>query len=125
MDNKIEILYVDDESINRQLFDINFSREYNVFIASDGFLGFNVLEKKPNILVVISDMKMPNMTGIEFIIKAKQYYPEKKYFILTGFEITDEIRNAIETGLILNYFRKPFNIKEIELSINEAIRKPE
>jgi len=61
------------------------------------------------------------MNGIEFIKKAKEKFPDKKFFILTGFEITEEILNALETGLILRYFSKPFNLNEIDSAISEAI----
>jgi len=116
-----KILYVDDEPINLKLFEINFAKKYDVFIANDGFQGLELLDKESGIIVIISDMKMPQMNGIEFIKKAKERYPDKKYYILTGFEITSEIREALNTGLILKYFSKPFNIKEIDKTINDVI----
>ena len=118
---KVKILYVDDETINLQLFEINFSDKYVVFTVESGMEGIDILDKNPDIKIIISDMKMPNMNGIEFIKEAKKKYPEKKYFILTGFEITDEIQDALNSKLILKYFRKPFNINEIEKTIKEAI----
>ncbi|HEC42646.1 MAG TPA: response regulator [Bacteroides sp.] len=121
MSSKFKILYVDDESINLKLFEINFSEKYEVHTAPDGFSGLTSLNDNPDILVIISDMKMPNMNGIEFIKKAKEKFPDKKFFILTGFEITEEILNALETGLILRYFSKPFNLNEIDSAISEAI----
>ncbi len=57
------------------------------------------------------------MSGIEFVEKAREKFPNKKYYLLTGFEITPEINSALENGLILKYFRKPFNAKEIENAI--------
>lgn len=118
--NKLQILYVDDEELNLELFKINFSNKYEVFIAENGYSGLEKLQKNPDIIIVLSDMKMPNMNGIEFIKKAKASFPDKKFFILTGFEITKEINDALNKGLIVKYFRKPFNIKEIETSINEV-----
>ena len=73
-----------------------------------------------DICVVVSDMKMPGMNGIEFIKEAKEKYPRICYFILTGFEITKEITRALDDKLINNYFKKPFNMDEIESSINIA-----
>jgi len=66
-------------------------------------------------------IKVQAMNGFEFIKKAKEKFPDKKFFILTGFEITEEILNALETGLILRYFSKPFNLNEIDSAISEAI----
>lgn len=118
---KTKILYVDDEPINLQLFEINFAKNYEVFVANNGFQGLEILDKELGILVIISDMKMPEMNGIEFIKSAKEKHPDKKYYILTGYGMTTEIKEALNTGLILKYFNKPFNIKEIERSIKEAI----
>ncbi|WP_319500415.1 response regulator [uncultured Draconibacterium sp.] len=121
MDTKPKVLYVDDEPINLQLFEINFSKKYEVYIAPNGSGGLDILDKHPDISVIISDMKMPGMNGIEFIEKAKEKFPNKRYYILTGFEITPEINSALETGLILQYFRKPFNSKKIEAVIENKI----
>jgi two-component system, response regulator, stage 0 sporulation protein F len=121
MSNKINLLYVDDEPINLTLFTINFKARYNVFTALDGYKGLGVLKEFPGISIVISDMKMPGINGIEFIKLAKQDFPIITYFILTGFDITEEISEAIETGLIHKYFRKPFDIKAIEKAITDRI----
>ena len=121
MDTKAKILYVDDEPINLTFFEINFSAKYKVYTALDGFKGLDLLDKELDIFLIISDMKMPGMNGIEFIKKAKEKYPSKKYYILTGFEITKEIQEALDTKLILKYFRKPFNIKEIGSVIEDAL----
>ncbi|MBN2521033.1 MAG: response regulator [Bacteroidales bacterium] len=118
---KTKILYVDDEPINLQLFKINFDKKYEVFVADDGFQGLELLNNELDILVVISDMKMPKMNGVEFIKKAKEQFPDKKFYILTGYEINSEIQDALNSGLILRYFSKPFNIKEIEKTISDAI----
>jgi two-component system, response regulator, stage 0 sporulation protein F len=115
-----KVLYIDDELINLQLFEINFGRKYQVFVAIDGSAGLEILNNNPDTSIIISDMKMPEMNGIEFIKIAKAKYPDKKYYVLTGYQITDEIRNAIETGLILKYFSKPFNIKEISNEMDKS-----
>ncbi len=118
---KAKILYVDDEPINLQIFKLNFSRKYNVFTANNGFEGLDLLSKELDILVIISDMMMPGMNGLEFIKKAKAIYPDKRFCILTGFEITKEIQDAINTGLIIKYFSKPFDVKEIDETIIDVV----
>jgi len=72
--------------------------------------------------VVISDMKMPQMNGIEFITRARQKRPNIHYYILTGFEITDEIQSALNSKIIRKYFRKPFNMNEISSEIEAALQ---
>ncbi|MDD2564444.1 MAG: response regulator [Salinivirgaceae bacterium] len=121
MGNRTKILYVDDELINLQLFDLNFNKSYNVLMADNGFTGLEMLESNTNISVVISDMKMPNMNGLEFIKRAKEKHPQKRYCIMTGFDMTDEIREALVNGLIVKYFRKPYNKNEILVALDELI----
>ena len=121
MNDKKTILYVDDEPINLKLFALNFKNKFVVLTAESGTEGYELLKKNPHTAVVISDMKMPGMNGIEFIKLAKKEFPEISYFILTGFDITEEIADALNERLIHKYFRKPFNMKEIESAITEIL----
>lgn len=121
MNAKTKILYVDDEMLNLRLFQINFKTKYEVLTAYNGNEGLAILEDNPDISVVVSDMKMPNMNGVEFIKKAKEKHPGMKFYILTGFEITNEIQEALSTKLILKYFQKPFNLNEIDSTIADAL----
>jgi two-component system response regulator (stage 0 sporulation protein F) len=119
MDKRKTILYIDDEPINIMVFKELFSSTYNVVTATSGLEGIGILRAKNDITVVISDMKMPNMNGLEFIKKAKIEYPQIAYFILSGYNITEEIADALNSKLILKYFCKPLNVREIRDSINE------
>ena len=121
MDAKKTLLYVDDEPINLKLFALNFKNKFNVLTAESGAEGYELLKSNPHTAVVISDMKMPGMNGIEFIKLAKKDFPDISYFILTGFDITEEIADALNERLIHKYFRKPFNMKDIESTIQEIV----
>lgn len=123
MDSKAKILYVDDESINIQFFRINFEKIFDVYTAASGQEGLNVLNKELGISVVISDMKMPKMNGIEFITKAKTLFPKNSYYILSGYDIIPEISSALSEGLIIKYFQKPFNFKELNTEITKRATK--
>jgi two-component system, response regulator, stage 0 sporulation protein F len=123
MREKIKILYVDDEPTNLMLFDSMFERKFNILTAESGFLGIDLLSKNPDIRVVISDMKMPMMDGIEFITRAKSMYPDIQFYILTGFEITPRIQESLSSGLVLKYFQKPFKMAEIDKTISDNINK--
>jgi two-component system, response regulator, stage 0 sporulation protein F len=122
MNKKITVLYVDDEPINLELFEIIFEEKFQVLTAESGLDGLIILRSNPEISVVISDMKMPGMNGIEFIRIARQEFPYILFFILTGFEITNEIADALNEKLIDRYFRKPFDMDEIEEAIDKAMR---
>lgn len=122
MNKDITILYVDDEPINLQIFEINFRKKYKVITALSGDEGLSKLDEHNDILIVVSDMKMPGMNGIEFIRKARSNFDHIAYFILTGFDITPEISEALKDNTIHKYFRKPFNMLEINEAIEQAIK---
>ncbi|SMO32873.1 response regulator [Solitalea koreensis] len=121
MIDRVKLLYVEDEPINRKLFQLIFDKDYEVLTAEEGVQGLSVLEKEQDITVVISDMNMPIMNGITFINKAKEKFPEKKFYILTAYMISEEIQSALATGLILKCFGKPFNRNEIVAAIEQDI----
>jgi len=121
MTQDIVILYIDDEPINILLFELNFKRKFNVLTATSGSGGLEKMASNPEIKVVISDMKMPEMNGIEFIKLAKQQYPLVAYYILTGFDMTEEIESALKSQLIKRYFNKPFNMTEICNAIESIV----
>ncbi len=123
MNSKKQILYVEDEEINKFLFKNYFKNKYDVFIACLGKDGLDILDQQPEISVVISDFKMPLMDGVDFIKKAKEKYPDKKYYILTGYEMTDKILEALESGLILKKFTKPIKYEILEKEINQKPSK--
>jgi len=118
----IAILYVDDEKSNLFLFKVTFESEYKVLTAESPEVGLDVLdEHQDEIIVVISDMRMPKMNGIEFIKKAKSKHKNIAYFILTGFDFNNDIDEALKENLIQKFFTKPFDVKEIKKSIEKAI----
>lgn len=121
MADKIKLLYIDDEPINTELFKINFQDNYRVITAESGREGLEELNKNDDTKFIISDMKMPGMNGLEFINKAREKYPDKKYFILSGYDISDEIEIALKEKVILKYFKKPFNMEQINMAIQECL----
>jgi two-component system, response regulator, stage 0 sporulation protein F len=113
MKNNVSVLYVDDEPINLIIFQELFKDKYRVISAESGLKGLEILEVYTDIDIVVSDMKMPAMNGLEFIRKARELRSSLIFFILSGFEITKEIQKALQEGLIKHYFQKPFKKEEI------------
>lgn len=120
--NSIQLLYIDDESINLLLFEANFEKHFKITTAISAERGLEILAENPQIKVIISDMKMPGMDGLEFVRRAKKLYPNKLFYLLSGYDLTPDTSQAIDEGIILNYFMKPFNIEEILGSISEALQ---
>ena len=120
MNTDINILYVDDEFLNLQIFKFNFGKKFNVLVADSGDEGLRILADNASISIVISDMKMPNMSGLAFIEIAKRMYPSICFYILTGFGMNEEIQKAMDEKLINRYFSKPLNLPLIESEILNA-----
>jgi two-component system, response regulator, stage 0 sporulation protein F len=116
------LLYLDDEPVNLMLFTANFEEHFIIKTAESGREAFNLLGTHPEIKVVICDLKMPEMNGIDFIKKAKEQFSDKIFFLLTGYHLTDEILEALKSGLIHQYFCKPFEADDIEYSIRLALK---
>lgn len=116
------ILYVDDEKINLFLFQQAFSDKYEVLTAISGEKGLEVLDENAGKnIIVVSDMRMPVMDGVEFIKMARQKYNALAYFILTAFYFDDEVEKALQEKLIDNYFTKPFDVNVIKSAFNKTI----
>ncbi len=91
---------------------------FTILTADNGFKGLEMIEANSDIKVVISDMKMPMMNGLEFIKRIKIKHPEICCMMISGFELSKEIKDAIDIGLIFNYLNKPFNINILVKEIN-------
>jgi DNA-binding NtrC family response regulator len=121
MSNLKNLLYVDDEAMNLFLFKNLLSRSFNIVTASSPEQGIEILKENSSFDIVISDMKMPGMNGIEFIKKAKGFYKNCPYMILSGYGKIPEIEEALDTNLICGYLQKPFDVNGITRSINQEI----
>jgi two-component system, response regulator, stage 0 sporulation protein F len=113
MESTKKILYVDDEPINLFLFKKLFEKKYKVETALSGTEGLEKLQTHHDIKLVVSDMKMPFMNGLEFVAMAKERNPDLICYILTGYDITSEISAALGQRLIHHYFKKPMDEKQM------------
>ena len=117
---KKTIMYVDDEAINLRLFQIRFHDNYNIITCASGLEGLKKLKEHPDVSVIISDMKMPGINGVEFIKMVKQLNREISCFILTGYNVTPEISEALEVKLIEHCFHKPMNVSKISVALDQS-----
>ncbi len=117
---KHPILFVDDEEDNLIVFNSAFRRDYNVHLASSGEEGIEVM-KKHKIQLVITDQRMPGMTGIQFLEKIIPDYPDCIRMILTGFSDIEAIIQAINTGRVYRYITKPWDKQELKINIDRGL----
>src|SRR5450830_1460259 len=117
------ILLVDDEaSILSSLKRVLRPKGYTLITAESGAEGLRLLEENA-VDLIISDMRMPEMTGAQFLGKAKERYPEVTRILLTGYsEITSTV-SAINDGGIYHYLQKPWDEQDLLLTIQRALEQ--
>jgi len=123
MTNKIslpKILYVDDEKDNLTVFNSAFRRYYEIHLADSGKEGLEIM-KTNNIQLIISDQRMPGMTGTEFLERTITDYPDCIRIILTGFSDIDAVIQAINMGQVYRYVTKPWDKEEMKIMIDNAL----
>lgn len=118
---KSRILVVDDEASIREFMEIFLKKEgYEVSLAEDGAKAKDILTKK-TFDMVISDLQMPNMTGMELLKYAREAYPETVFVMMTAFGTLENAVEAMKVGAY-DYLTKPCKIDEVRLVINNALR---
>ncbi|MGB0523027.1 MAG: response regulator [Flammeovirgaceae bacterium] len=114
------ILYVDDEEANLRVFQAAFRREYKVFTAQSGAEGIKLLENN-DIHLIVTDQKMPKMTGVEFLETITPDYPDVVKIILTGYSDVKDILRALNRCGIFRYILKPWNKQEMRITLGKAL----
>lgn len=120
MDKKFTILYVDDERGNLNAFRNTFRRDYNVLIAESAEEGLRIFEKE-EIDLVLSDQRMPGMTGVEFLQHAFESSPDPCRILVTAYSDIDAIQNAVNRANIFKYVRKPWDTEKLRKTIEQAL----
>ncbi len=115
------ILYLDDEHINLKLFELMFKGKYRVILSESPEEALDLLKDTDELKLVITDMKMPAMSGVEFVKKAKEFKSELPYYLLSGYGMNEVISEALESKLINGYFQKPLKRDAIENIINQYL----
>jgi DNA-binding NtrC family response regulator len=121
--NLPRILYVDDEVINLELLQLTFMNDFKVITATSAREGLNRLEKDPDIRVVICDLRMPEMNGLDFIKVVKKQDPRKICMLLTGFMESDVMLEGFNKELIYRYLMKPWKKDYLKETILEALER--
>jgi len=118
-DEKISILYIDDESNNLLSFQASFRRKYKVFLANSPAEGMGILNKE-KVHVIIADQRMPQTTGVEFFQIVRKAHPHPVRILLTGYTDAEAIIDAINKGEIYRYIKKPWDEFELQNAIQNA-----
>ncbi len=119
MSHQISVLYVDDEQNNLLSFKAAFRRDFNVFTAISGQEGLDIVLKE-DIHVIITDQRMPNMTGVEFLQRIIPEKPEPIRILLTGYSDINAVVDAINKGEVYRYLTKPWDNEFLKTTIRQA-----
>ena len=117
---KSKILYIDDEVHNLNALRASFRRDYEIFTAISAEAGRKILEGN-EINVIITDQRMPGVTGIEFLESILDEYPDPPRILLTGYADINAVIDAINKGSVYKYVQKPWDDDELRTTINSAL----
>lgn len=114
MSNLKKVLYVDDEAMNLFLFENLLAENFEIVTARSPEKGLEILSEDDSFDLIISDMKMPGMNGLEFIRKAQEFYKACPFNILSGYHKIPEIEEALESGLICSYYKNLLKLTKLQ-----------
>ncbi|MBE9055832.1 response regulator [Sphaerospermopsis sp. LEGE 08334] len=117
---KLKILVVDDEPDNLDLLYRTFRRDFNVLKADSGVNALQLLEEEGEVAVIISDQRMPEMKGTEFLSRTLPQFPDTVRIILTGFTDIEDLAEAINAGQVFKYITKPWESGELKEVVQRA-----
>jgi len=116
----VGVLYIDDEINNLNSFKAAFRRDFDIFTAISAKEGRKILDSQ-EIGVIITDQRMPVMTGIEFLESILTIYPDTIRILLTGFSDINAVMDAINRGQVYKYMVKPWQNDELKMYIENAL----
>jgi len=119
--NKPKLLVVDDEPDNLDLLYRTFYREFQVLKAENGPIALDILSREGDIAVIISDQRMPLMSGTEFLSLTATQYPDIIRIILTGYTDVEDLVEAINSGKVFKYVTKPWDDDELKAVVRQAV----
>lgn len=119
---KHTLLCLDDEVDIIDALERQFRKKYRIIKCQSGPKAIQVL-KSEKISLIISDQRMPEMTGVEFLSQAAQIQPDAVRILLTGYTDLDSVIQAINDGEVYRYITKPWDPRELEITVQQAIER--
>ena len=117
---RTRVLIVDDEQESLNLLHRTLRGRYETSLARDGWEGLLALERNP-VAAVISDQRMPGMTGVEFLAEASQRFPHTQRILLTGYTEVEGLIDAINAGHVFGYLSKPWHPDDLLATLRRAV----
>ena len=115
------LLFVDDERRVLTSMRALFRREFDVLLANSGAQALEILTER-EVHVVVSDQRMPEMTGVELLAKVKEDYPGSMRILLTGYADLEAVEASINESEVFRYLMKPCPSEELRDSVRLAVQ---
>ncbi|MFA7346238.1 MAG: response regulator [Desulfurivibrionaceae bacterium] len=118
---KGRVLYVDDEEINLINFRETLCDDFDIFTAGSGKEALALLAQEGEMALVVSDQRMPGMSGIELLTEIRATYPDTIRMIISAYTEIHELIEAINKAEVYRYFVKPWKEDQLRLTIGNAV----
>jgi response regulator RpfG family c-di-GMP phosphodiesterase len=116
---KINVLYIDDEVNNLTAFKATYRRVYNIYTAESAKEGRGILDKN-DIEIILTDQRMPEVTGVEFLQSIIEDNPNPIRILVTGYSDVTAVIDAVNKGQIYRYIAKPWDNDDLRITIDKA-----
>ncbi len=118
-----KLLCVDDEVDNLDALERIFRKKFQIFKAISATDAQTILNEHPDLAIIISDQRMPEISGVEFLESSVQSHPESIRILLTGYTDIESVISAINRGQIFRYITKPWDVTDLANTIDRAFEK--
>lgn len=119
MTSPIRVMFVDDEERILRSLALQFRRDYEVLTESDPLRALERLAREP-VHIVVSDQRMPQMSGAELLTQVREMAPDCLRILLTGYSDLDTAVEALNSGGIFRYLTKPWDPQEMAFTLRQA-----
>jgi signal transduction histidine kinase len=116
------VLLVDDEREHVRALAAILRQEFRVLTAFSGREAIGILDREP-VHVILSDQRMPDMSGVEFLARAKSQQPDAVRLLCTGFTDINDAISAINDGHVFRYLTKPITATQLQATLREACER--
>jgi two-component system response regulator HupR/HoxA len=123
--NEPTVLIVDDEPRVLDSLEAILAADFRVLRASGGEEALGILKTEPGVAVIVTDYRMPGMTGVELLRRSQEHAPDALRVVLTAYTDVDSLMEAINTGRIYHFVSKPWEPKELALVVRRAAERYE
>jgi len=117
---KLKLMVLDDEQDNLDLLYRTFRRDFQVYKANQARKALEILDQEGEMAVIISDQRMPEMNGTEFLRLTVDRFPDTMRILLTGFTDVEDLVDAINSGQVFKYITKPWNPEKLKALVEQA-----